>query len=160
MPKTVDAKTEHFLDSETLEALHGQSDLYDMHLQQFRALLHEDINQALEVYGFAFYFSLSDSERIRIRKQLGLAPSTAVEFYNFACFAIGESNWKEAAEYLAEALKLDPKFQEAAYNLALCYERLGQKAAAHQAWEQYLALCNDPSEKEQITAHVAELTSR
>ncbi|MGC8841529.1 MAG: tetratricopeptide repeat protein [Candidatus Sumerlaeaceae bacterium] len=160
MPKTADQKSEQLAEAVIPSAAtEKQDDLYDEHLRQFRSLLRENTDEALEVYGFAFYFSLPDSERMRVKKQLGFSEATAVDLYNFAAIAIEDGSWQEAIEHLQKALEIDPKFQDAAYNLALCYERLGQKADAHKAWEQYIALCTDPTEKERITAHVAELTS-
>jgi tetratricopeptide (TPR) repeat protein len=140
-------------------AVENQQDLYDIQLETFRNELWQDIDQALERYGFAFFFSLSPSERIRIKNKLGLSPTTAVEFYNAACVAIEDGNFAEAQELLKKALELDPKLADAAYNLALCYERQGLKSEAKKAWDTFLSLCNDPALKEQIVAHVAELTS-
>lgn len=159
MTKTVAGNSEHIM-ANTRELGNHEPDLYETQLESFRNLLKTKPEEALELYGFTFYFSLSQTERLRINKLLGLEPSSAIEFYNHACTAIEDSNWQEASELLSRALELDPKFADAAYNLALCYERLGQKTEAKKAWDTFLALCNDATLKEQILAHVAELTSK
>lgn len=159
MTKTAAGNSEHIL-ANTRELGNHEPDLYETQLESFRNLLKTKPEEALELYGFTFYFSLSQTERLRINKLLGLKPTSAVELYNHACAAIEDTNWKEGAELLTRALELDPKFSDAAYNLALCYERLGQKTEAKKAWDTFLALCSDSSLKEQILAHVAELTSK
>ncbi|MGB9692157.1 MAG: hypothetical protein ACPL7D_08310, partial [Candidatus Sumerlaeaceae bacterium] len=80
MPKTADQKSEQLAEAVIPSAAtEKQDDLYDDHLRQFRSLLRENTDEALEVYGFAFFFSLPDSERMRVKKQLGFSEATAVD---------------------------------------------------------------------------------
>jgi len=160
MPRTLEKPEEEAkLSRKNAAESEGEQDFFDTELASFRALLHEDMDAALERYGFAFYFSLPEIDQVRIRKALGIPADNAIGLYNLAGAAIEDENWTEAVTLLNQALTLDPKFADAAYNLALCYEKLGQKGEAKKAWEQYLALCSDPAVKEQINAHIAELTS-
>lgn len=140
-------------------ATEAEPDLYDRELASFRELLKQDLPRALERYGFAFYFSLPDAERLRVLKHLGLAPRTAADFYNLAALEIEKGNFAEATELLRAALEREPKLTDALYNLALCYEKAGKRTEAVKAWEQYLTNCTDPQLREQVTAHLAELAS-
>ncbi len=141
--------------------IHGdedEHDLYTQHLETFRQLLAAEPEVAIEAYGFAFYFSLPDIDRLRIRKKIE-SPKTAADFYNYAAVAIQDGQWNEAIQLLNDALKLDANFADAVYNLALCYEKIGDKPSACKAWEKFLSITNDSTLKEQVTAHVAEMTS-
>ncbi|MEK6590522.1 MAG: tetratricopeptide repeat protein [Nitrospinota bacterium] len=63
-----------------------------------------------------------------------------------------EGHWDVAAKHFSEAIKADPKFAEAHYNLALCYEQMDnhKKATEHFKMAAKLAPKNDKIQKSEI----------
>jgi len=137
----------------------SEKDLYEIELEKYRNFLSTDYEEGLRRYGFVFYFSLSPCERAQIKKKLDLPLSSPVELYNLGCLAAQENNFGEAVDFFRRSIELDPQLADAWYNLALCYEHLGQKAEARKAWDRYMELLPHESARQQIIAHVAELSS-
>jgi len=137
----------------------SEKDLYEIELEKYRAFLSTDYEEGLRRYGFAFYFSLSPCERTQLKKKLNFPLNSPIELFNLGCLATQENNFGEAVDFFRRSIELDPQFADAWYNLALCYERLGQKAEARKAWDRYLELLPHDSARQEIVAHIAELSS-
>jgi tetratricopeptide (TPR) repeat protein len=76
-------------------------------------------------------------------QQFGLRP----ELHNDLGVAYLESGgsvqWRRAEEEFRRALEIDPGFEEAAFNLAIVYERIGTDSQAEQQWRRFLLLDSD-----------------
>jgi tetratricopeptide (TPR) repeat protein len=64
------------------------------------------------------------------------APNNPAAFNKLGVAYLDLQRPEEAVEPLQTALRLDPKFVEAAFHLGEAYERLGNKAAARDAYKQ------------------------
>ena len=67
-------------------------------------------------------------------------PAMACAWYNLADIQQEHGQIKEAVASLHSALAVCTTYADAHFNLALCYEKLGQKPEADRHWSAYLKL--------------------
>ncbi len=77
-----------------------------------------------------------------LKKALHLAPSEAV-LNSLGNLYFSEGKYEEAISHYAEAAKVGPEDPEPLYNIALAYERTGNKTAALRFYEKFLALAEN-----------------
>lgn len=135
------------------------ADFYDAEVARFEAFLDRDPNEAFHRYGLTLIHSLPPQKQVELAQKMGFIPKTALDYYNLACLAIERQDVTAALGLLQQALKLDNEMEDAIYNLALCHERLGNKSEALNQWKKYLEIAEDEDSKEQVQAHLAELSA-
>lgn len=80
----------------------------------------------------------TDAARELYLLALAIDPTLSEAWYNLADICDESGRLDLAIDYLLRAVAVAPGFADAHYNLALCYERLGQEAAARRHWQEYL----------------------
>ncbi|MCX8035795.1 MAG: tetratricopeptide repeat protein [Candidatus Sumerlaeia bacterium] len=128
-------------EADVVQAQPGETkpDLYSRHVQSFVNLAEKDFSKALEQFGFSVWHSLSPKDAAVCREKAGLKLEY-FDYYNRGTAAAMENKWAEAVADLRAALKADPDFAPAAYNLALCLEKLERFDEAREAWRNYLKI--------------------
>lgn len=133
-------------------------DLYTMEVSRYEAALSEDLDRAFQTYGFTLFHSLPASKQVALADTIGIQPRDAVDQYNLAGVAIEREDYKAAVDYLTKALDEQPDFADAAYNMALCQEKLSHVADARKWWTRYLETAPEGDEtREAVQAHLDEL---
>jgi tetratricopeptide (TPR) repeat protein len=137
------------------------------HADQVHGRLAEEFRQSLAAqpagvfarWGYAWLHSLSDEEAMAQREALGVEPIDALDYYNLGCLRAQREDYAGAAKAFAKAAGLDPKLQEAAFNLALALEMEGKKTEARDAWNACLERLGnlDEDEAKQVKDHLATL---
>jgi tetratricopeptide (TPR) repeat protein len=133
------------------------TDFFESEISRYSANLEADPEVTYRRYGFTLYHSLPPAQMVLENQKLGFFRGDSVDTYNLAGIELGKENYKGATELLEKALKEDPTLADAAYNLALCYERQDRKADALSTWNKYLEVAEDEEDLEEVRAHVAEL---
>ncbi len=135
------------------------ADFFEAEISRYSANLEADPEETYRRYGFTLYHSLPPVQMVLESQKLGFWKEDAVDKYNLAGIEIGKENFEGARELLEEVIKEDPEMPEAAYNLAMCYERLDRKAEALPLWNKYLELADEEEDEDvdAVRAHVAEL---
>ncbi len=123
-----------------------QPDLYSRHIQSFVNLAEKDFSKALEQFGFSVWHSLSPKDAAVCREKAGLKLEY-FDYYNRGTAAAMENKWAEAVADLRAALKADPDFAPAAFNLALCLEKLERFDEAREVWRNYLQMLDRVQER-------------
>lgn len=122
---------------------HGEGrkqDLYTCHVERFVKAAVENLDQALECYGFTVWHSLPPKEAAILKEQLGVRPLEAPDLYNRGTACASEGKWDEAETDLRAALKKDPDYAPAAFNLAVCLEKMERFDQARKTYESYLEI--------------------
>lgn len=132
-------------------------DFFDQEIQRYAASLEADSDDAYRRYGFTLYHSLPAAHMVVESRKLGFYRDDAVDHYNLAGLEIGSENYEAAAGLLEKALKMDDSMADAAYNLALCYEKLDRKQDAIKLWNRFKELADEEEEIAPVNAHLAEL---
>jgi tetratricopeptide (TPR) repeat protein len=135
------------------------ADFYDHEVDRYSAALDEDLEDAMQRYGFTLFHSLPFTKQLELGRKLGFEPRDAVDFYNLAGVEIEAERYEAAIKLLQQALKADGQFADAAYNLALSHERLGNRGEAAKQWNRYLELTEDDASRQQVQAHLAEMNA-
>lgn len=145
-------------DGEAMGEGQGESvaDFYEVEVGRYSAALDEDLPGTMKRYGFTLFHSLPFAKQLELGRKLGFEPKDAVDFYNLAGVEIEKERYEAAAKLLQQALKLDGQFADAAYNLAICEEKLGNRNEALKQWTRFLELCDDEAVKLQVQAYLAE----
>ena len=134
----------------------GVADFYDVEVNRYSSALDEDLPDAMKRYGFTLFHSLPFAEQLELGRKLGFEPRDAVDFYNLAGVEIEKEQYEAAAKLLQQALKADGQFADAAYNLAMCHEKMGNRSEAAKQWNRFLELSDDDTTKQQVQAYLAE----
>ncbi len=135
-----------------------QQKLLDRQLAAFReSVAKEGLEGAFRRYGFTMFHCLPDEERILIEEQMGLTRKDASGAYNLGLAYAAKDDLETAISFWKQALKKDPDLVEAEFNLAVAYERQGNKTQARKQYERYLKMASDPEEVEAIQGHLSEL---
>lgn len=100
--------------------------------------------------GSAVRLPLSERDLRRVQKRLDAARE-----YNEGLDLAAEGNYAGATSKFEEAMKLDPSFHDAAFNLALAYEKLGFHKRAASILKDLLSI--DPGDTEYRYALAASL---
>jgi tetratricopeptide (TPR) repeat protein len=139
------------------------------HADQLHGRLAEEFKRSLATeaagvfarWGYAWLHSMSDEEVMAQREALGIEPIDALDFYNLGCLRAQREDYAGAAKAFVKAAHLDPKLQEAAFNLALALELDGKKTEARDAWNACLERLGDADEDadeaKQVKDHLAAL---
>ncbi|MFC1745676.1 transglycosylase SLT domain-containing protein [Candidatus Riflebacteria bacterium] len=80
-------------------------------------------------------FDLALEEFKKARQSM---PSNPVISYNLGCTYDMLGNYKNSLEHYAKAIKLDPYFEQAYYNQAIAYEKLGKNFKAIESWYYFI----------------------
>lgn len=140
------------------QAAPGQ-DFYDHEVERYLSALESDRGEAMKRYGFTLFHSLPFERQVELARELGIEPRDAVDYFNLASVSIQKEQYSEAVKLLQQALKADGQFSDAAYNLALCHERLGNKSEATKQWNRFLDLTQDDAARQQVQVHLSEAAS-
>jgi tetratricopeptide (TPR) repeat protein len=81
-----------------------------------------------------------DSAQVAFAKAYVLDSTNAAILNDMGVLAWHQENFEEARQKFSLAVREDPTFAEAQYNLAILLQQMGQKQLAIQAWERYLQL--------------------
>jgi len=134
------------------------SDFFEQEISRYSANLEADPEDSYRRYGFTLYHSLPAPQMVLENQKLGFFKGDAVDKYNLAGIEIGKENFAGAIELLEQALKEDDSLADAAYNLALCYEKVDRKADAVKIWNRYLTIVpEDEEDIDSVKAHLEEL---
>jgi tetratricopeptide (TPR) repeat protein len=115
-----------------------KEDLYTRHIAGFVKSAEENLDQALEAFGFTVWHSLPPKEAAVLKERLGMRPLDATDYYNRGTAYGMEGKWTEAQADLRAALKTDADCAPAAFNLAVCLEKMDRVEEAREAYRQYL----------------------
>lgn len=132
-------------------------DFFENEITRYAVSLENNPEDAYQRYGFTLYHSLPPAHMVLESRKLGFYRDDAIDQYNLAGLEIGVENYEAAAGLLEKALKMDDSIADAAYNLALCYEKMDRKADAIKMWNRYKELAEDEEELVPVEAHLAEL---
>ena len=114
--------------------------LYTCQVAGFIQAAQEDLDQALRCYGFTMWHSLPPKEAAILKERLGVRPLEAADLYNRGTAYALEGKWAEAEADLRAALKNDPDFAPASFNLAVCLEKMERFDETRKAYENYLEI--------------------
>ncbi len=107
-----------------------------------------DADKVHEVRARIFLIQGNLEEALKELKLIGATRSdTASVLNDRGVLHFKEKAWLESEKYFEAAVKQDPQFKEAWYNLALVRAQLGKKTEASSSLDQYLTLEADPSWK-------------
>ncbi len=84
-------------------------------------------------------------------------PGHIPSLYNVGNIHYQFKQYYNSVRYYNEVLSLDPKHEQAAYNLALCYENVKDWARAKVSWEKYLQLHTGSSFREKAEEHLRKI---
>jgi tetratricopeptide (TPR) repeat protein len=135
----------------------SSEDFYQSEVSRYEATVDRDLDEAFKRYGFTLYHSLPPVKQVQLAKKLGFMVNDAVDHFNLAGVEIASEHWTEAAKLLQKALELDGTFADAAYNLALVYEKLDRKSDAINLWSRFQELAQGDDDRKSVDAHLAEL---
>ena len=124
---------------ETQDAL-KKDGLYTCQVEDFLKSAKENIDEALDRYGFTLWHSLPRKAQVDITEKLGLKALEARDHYNRGTALALEEKYDAAEAELRIALKKDADYAPAAFNLALCLEKLERFGDARKMYEKYLTL--------------------
>ncbi|MFH0792784.1 MAG: tetratricopeptide repeat protein [bacterium] len=144
---------------EVVDDVQLPEDLYEREVDRYRIHLKRDLESTFRRYGFTLIHSLEPLEQVEVLKAYGFESADAADIYNLAHLRVRDEAWAEAADLFKQALKEKTDLVEASYNLALCYEKLGQPTQAVHQWEATLKMLPEGAEEDRtaIGEHLAEL---
>jgi tetratricopeptide (TPR) repeat protein len=134
-------------------------DFYDSEVNRYAATLDEDLPRAFDRYGFSLFHSLPAAKQVEVAQKTGLMKGDAIDQYNLAGLAIEREDYAKAIDLLKKAIHQDSELADAEYNLALCYEKQGNRNDAVKHWNRYIELEENEETLQQAQAHLAELTA-
>jgi tetratricopeptide (TPR) repeat protein len=117
-----------------------------------------DFAEAYNNYGYALtHLGRYQEALAAIEQSLKLKPDSAaaLDSKGFALFGMG--HYQEALAEYQKALQLDATIGEIHLHLAQTYEKLGEKAKAVQAYETYLKLTPQATDKATVETRISEL---
>jgi len=132
-------------------------DFYTGEVNRYTDTLERDLNDAFKRYGFTLYHSLPAPKQLVLAQKLGFLKNDAIDQFNLAGLAIAEEDYPKASKMLQKALELDGTLADAVYNLALCYEKMDNKAEALNLWTRFQELTQVDEDRAEVEAHLAEL---
>lgn len=117
-----------------------KDEIYTRQIEGFLQSAQEDLDQALDRYGFTVWHSLPPRERVGLKEKLGIGPLNARDYHARGMAYALEDNYKAAEAELKAALKSDPDYAPAAFNLAVCQEKMERFDDARKSYEKYLKI--------------------
>jgi tetratricopeptide (TPR) repeat protein len=136
---------------------HEPVDFFESEIARYSAALEADPEDTYRRYGFTLYHSLPPGQLVLESQKLGFFRGDAADQYNLAGLELEKNNLEGAKELLEKSIEMDDTIPEAAYNLALVYEKLDRKADAIKMWNRFLELADEDEELAPVEAHLAEL---
>lgn len=134
-----------------------RQDFYESEVDRYVETVERDLGEAFQRYGFTLYHSLPPVKQVQLAEKLGFLGTDAIAQFNLAGVAISEEDWNKAASHLQKALEMDGTFADAAYNLAIVYEKLDRKQDAINLWSRFQELSTVEDERRAVESHLAEL---
>jgi tetratricopeptide (TPR) repeat protein len=131
--------------------------ILDRDLQQLRKGLETNPEAAVERYGFALFHCLPLDEQMLYREKIGIACRCEEDHYNLGLAYASREDYDKAIACWNDALKVNPEFDEARFNIAVAYEKTGKIAEAKASYQQYADAIDCPEEAEKVRQHIAEL---
>jgi len=122
------------------QAEQKKQDLYSRHLTSFVEAAEQNFNKALDRFGFTVWHSLPPKDAAVLKERLGVQPLGAADLYNRGTAYAMEGKGAEAEADLRAALKTDPDYAPAAFNLGVCLEKAGRMDEAREAYRHYLKI--------------------
>lgn len=132
-------------------------ELLEIEIERYVQALEADPAAAMRQYGFTLFHSLPPLRQVALTEKLGLAPAEPNDHFALAALAISREEYKAAVGQLQKCLAADPECADAVYNLALCYEKLGNKSQAVQQWNRFLEMTESSEDRSTVEAHLVEL---
>ena len=133
-------------------------DLYRNHVVSFQKMIDTNgLDKAIEQYGFTIIHSLDPRAKMEAFQEYGFKPKTAADHYNLGILEAEQEEYQSAITHFEKALEHNPEMIETVFNLALLYERMGDKKKAITHWKDYAAATVSDQEKSKIEAHIKEL---
>jgi tetratricopeptide (TPR) repeat protein len=132
-------------------------DFYTGEVNRYADTVERDLSEAFKRYGFTLYHSLPAPKQLVLAQKLGFLKNDAIDQFNLAGLVIAEEDYQKAAKLLTKVLELDNTLADAEYNLALCLEKLGNKAEAIPHWVRFQELTEVDEDRAEVDAHLAEL---
>jgi len=128
----------------------NKQDLYMRHVEGFVKVAKEDFPKALSQFGFTVWHSLPPKDAPFLKERLGVRPLEATDLYNRGTALAMEGKWTEAEADLKAALKMDPDYAPAAFNLAVCLEKQERFGEAKETYHQYLKILDRARDRRDI----------
>jgi len=122
-----------------------------------RSLAEGGLEQAFDRHGFALFHSLPKEQQLLIREEMGALGKDPVTQYNLGVAYGANEDLKKAISCWKQALKGDPELVEAQFNIALAYERLGNRTSARKHFGNYLKAIEDPEEIQAVEEHLSQM---
>lgn len=132
-------------------------DFYASEVAKYELAVDENLEASFQRYGFTLYHSLPALKQVELAQKLGFQKRDAVDFFNLASLDISREEFSAAIKNLQKALELDGSMADAAFNLALCYERIGKKQDAVNQWSRFIELSDNTEDRAEVETHLAEL---
>jgi tetratricopeptide (TPR) repeat protein len=105
--------------------------------------------------GVALYqMGMTEEARAAFLSAVQLDRSNGIAQYNLGCVLEEQGRMAEAIEHLNEAARAMPKHADVHFNLALAYEKSGNRESAKAHWLIYLRLAPNGQWAEQARAHL------
>ena len=117
-----------------------KQDLYARHIEGFVKVAERDMTKALAQYGFTVWHSLPPKEAAVLKDRVGVQKLGAPDYYNRGTANALEGKWSAAEADLRAALKADADYAPAAFNLAVCLEKIGRIEDARATYRHYLTI--------------------
>src|SRR5688572_22186637 len=132
-------------------------DFYLSEVTRYEATVDRDLDEAFKRYGFTLWHSLPPIKQVQLAKKLGFMGNDAIDHFNLAGVEIANERWDQAAKLLQKSLELDGTFADAAYNLAMVYEKLDRRSDAINVWSRFQELTQADDDRRALEAHLTEL---
>jgi len=81
---------------------------------------------------------------------LNLNPKSVIALNALGMMRIDSESWQEAEDYLSRAVRLNPKFGSARYNLGFLLDKTGRHAEALKQWQEAATVAKDGKSANQL----------
>jgi len=118
------------------------------------ALAHNNLGLVYKEKGL-YYTAMEEFE-----KSVELMPNYYKAMNNIGSVLYLQGNYEEAVEEFKKALNSKPDFDIAHWNIALCYEKMGDNISALKHWRQFIVCAKDSPYLPYAQLHIDELLSK
>lgn len=132
-------------------------DFFDTECARYGEVVGRSVEEAFDRYGFTLYHSLPPARQVEIAERAGILRDDAVDHFNLGGVAVEKGDFAGAVKHYKTALDKDGAFADAAFNQALCFEKLGKTAEAKSAWNRYLEHGYNDDDRRAVEAHLKDL---
>ena len=102
----------------------------------------------------------TNEARVAFESAVQLDPSNGISRYNLGCVLEEQGELDAAIEQLVHAARALPAHADIHFNLALAYEKRGQRKSAREHWMLYLRYAPNGPWAEQARAHLKQSSER